>query len=371
MALQILNKDFGMISFRKYSILDLKNGAMAHDFSQSQIIPLSPLRLASYCHNPAARDDDFVLFTAVDGDECIAFRAVMPDYLNGKNGRIRVAWFSGNWVRDDVRRKGISTQLFYKIKEEWGDYLIFTNYAPASHQLYLKSNLFKSFYLRKGIRIYLKPPFVVIAKNKELSDPLKTLASIADKLFLLPFKLLYSKQFKQLPSVITSNLTDSKIPEYLSKNLKNSLSSRTVQEFQWIFRYGWLEKGEKELIYPFSWRFRDYEEKAYFIKNEDNTDLNGMMIVRIKNSLATIPFYFSKNSKASSELFEQLISDCLRHNIIYLTIYNPYLSAVAQEYTFFKKPVVQHYYTTDVIIDQLSTCSEIAFQDGDGEAAFV
>jgi GNAT superfamily N-acetyltransferase len=360
-----------MISFQHYTISDLKNGVVTHDFAKSQIIPLSPLRLTSYCHNPAARDEDFVLFTARVEDECIAFRTVLPDFLNGKDGQIRVAWFSGNWVRDDFRRMGISTRLFLEIKEKWGDFLIFTNYAPASQQLYLKTGAFKSIYQRKGIRLYLNPPFKVIAQNKGGTAPLKLIASVADKFATIPFKLLSKKHLQRNPFVIASELSNDKIPEYLSNNLKNSLSSRSTQEFQWIFGYGWLEKGEKDLRYPFSWRFTDYEESAYIIKNEDNINSDGIMIVRFKDYLATVPFYFAKNRKARKELFEHLIAACMQRNIVYLTVYHPELTSFAREKLFLKKTIIQHYYATDNVIGQLPTCNEINFQDGDGEAAFV
>ena len=360
-----------MISVHQYTISDLKNGVMTNDFARSKIIPVSSLRLASYCENPAARNEDFVLFAAMDGNECVAFRTVMPDFLNGKDGKVRVAWFSGNWVRDDMRRKGLSTQLFYTIREAWGDYLIFTNYAPVSEQLYLKSGLFKPFYRRAGTRLYIKPPFLLIAKNKEYPVLYRHFANFFDQITSFPFALTIKKLKKLIEGVETTKSSNSLITNTLPDFLKNSLSYRTKQEFQWIFDFPWIEEGETEKTYPFSWKFKNYHENAYYIHSKEKTDVNGIMVGRIKDSVATIPFYKAKNSTTGRALLDKFIADCVELNVIYVTFFNTELSLLAKDHKIFKKTVVQYYYSTDVVIDQLPSNHEIAFQDGDGDAAFV
>ena len=127
-------------------------------YSKSEsLVPVSPLRLRSYLENPRAKLSDPVLYEMRQKGEVVGYRTLLPDCFYDREGHPqRFAWLSGNWVRPDMRRRGISTQMLEMAEKQWEGRLMYTNYAPESKALYDSTGHFKIIANREGKRFYLR-----------------------------------------------------------------------------------------------------------------------------------------------------------------------------------------------------------------------
>lgn len=358
-----------MPKIEKYTIGQLRDEQVTKLLFSMSHWPISPARVVSYLSNPNARDDDFVIYLALEDENCIAFRTVFPDQIRGKNEEIRIAWLSGNWVSPAHRGKKLSQLLLAEVIKDWQDRLMFTNYSPVSEHLYLDSQHFSRFIEKKGQRYYFKSPLTLKFASSKL--PIKPIVNIADRLLdFFAMVLVHVRTQSQDISGIRHSIDFNSIPE---TPFPQSMSFRNRNHFKWIVDNPWIEPGEKEERYPFSWK-----EKGNMVIKKSllgaNGTTDGFVIINIKSQTATVPFFYCKTDACGLKLAATTINELVKLNISQLTVYNAsvnqLINAIPQQYIF-KKTIIQNYYATNGLMTQLNAPEWYRPEDGDGDVAFV
>ena len=134
------------LEIKKIRLKELNDFVKSEMFNQFEILPISPERVKSYINNPKAKPEDVVLYLGSINNALVAFRSLFAGELISDDLKTRFAWCSGNWVAPEFRRKGFSEQLLKEAYSDWSGKLMFTNYAPNSENLYLKTGWFHSIY---------------------------------------------------------------------------------------------------------------------------------------------------------------------------------------------------------------------------------
>ncbi len=137
---------------RVKELLEFCNSKMYADFV---VKPISPLRALSYVNNPRSNPDNYVLYMLFNNNNIIAFRTVLPDYING----VMFAWLSGVWVDNTHRGMKLSMSLFDEIFVDYNGKLAFTNYTGISEYNLLSTKKFAVVKNRTGKHFYFYPDF--------------------------------------------------------------------------------------------------------------------------------------------------------------------------------------------------------------------
>lgn len=297
-------------------------------YSQSEsIVPLTPLRLRSYLENPRAKPTDPVLFEMYHKGEIVAYRTLLPDCFYDINGDAqRFAWLSGNWVRPDLRRKGLSTQLLNMAEEQWQGRLMYTNYAPESKALYDTTGRFKSISKREGKRFYLRS-----ASEKLLSSRLgsRKLFFTADLLInklrepgLKRFRLPKQKFQCQVEQLLELDVPLSKV---VIRHSQHSLFRRDSEIFRWALENPWVtqEKGPS-LQYHFSHRANRFENRIYHMIHPDGKS-HGILWLLIHNNTLSAPYLFADSDQLYPAMAEIVVRTMIDRGCTHTTIRSPEL----------------------------------------------
>jgi GNAT superfamily N-acetyltransferase len=169
------------LRIEKIQLKNLESFVQSETFQQFNTIPITVLRAKSYLNNPHAHPNDVVLYLGFIEKQLVAFRSLFADRIFSDNEPIRFAWCSGNWVHPDFRRKGFSEQLLHETFTDWNGKLMFTNYAPNSEKLYLKTGKFKPIHQFQGFRGYLFPKTRKLIQSANKNWVTKFVFSAVDK----------------------------------------------------------------------------------------------------------------------------------------------------------------------------------------------
>jgi GNAT superfamily N-acetyltransferase len=238
---------------KKIQLNELEQFLESEEFRALQPKPVSSFRVVSYLNNPHAKPSDIVLYFFYIENNLIAYRTVFAAKLNGADERF--AWLSGNWVHPDYRRQGHSERLLNEILHDWDHRLMFTNYAPASLQLYLKSQQFKEIYFEVGRRFYL------FAKTEKLLGHrfkkavfifpvLDFLIQLTANIALRLFKPKKHEGFK----IEEAGFPDEACLLLDEREKSNYLFERGKKELEWIFSNPWVSTTDDSFAdnYAFS-----------------------------------------------------------------------------------------------------------------------
>ncbi|MGQ7867892.1 GNAT family N-acetyltransferase [Sunxiuqinia sp. sy24] len=355
------------MELKKIRLRELETFLGSDFFRELETKPISPARVASYVNNPHAEADDPVLYLFHDDNKLIAFRSLFSAGLMNQSKRI--AWLSGSWVHPDYRRRGYSTQLLAEVMKDWGDRLLFTNYAPASLQVYLKSEQFTPIFLEDGQRFYF---FVRTADL--LGDRFKGMTflfKIVDFfIYLLAslMRLLYHpRRWKKL-NIDVLDFPDAACYKLVEAKKDGYLFERGQKELEWIFAYPWVSSSNKELIadYPFSSFARQFHYKT--VKFMKGRRLIGFLIYSIRDGhLKTVHMQLPPDSLRVAARF--LIQLSVREKIEMLTILEPKLAKKIQKHAnpfLFHKKIEQGIYSSFPI-----SAAMRKIQDGEGDFIFT
>lgn len=362
-----------MYQIKKYTIGQLKDQQIVDYLFSLSTWPISPARLASYVCNPCANSDDCVIYVAIENNQCIAFRSLLPDTIRAKDEYVKVAWMSGNWVKPEFRGQKLSLAIFNEVVKDWGDRLIFTNYSPASEKIYLVSNHFTCFSHKNGMRYYFRSP---LRTKHSASGPAIYLTSLViDKIIDVIWRLVNSivSQPDRLNEESENVLDKINFSSTSSHLFPTSLSNRTTAHFQWIVDNPWLIDGAMKNCYPFSWQNMG---NGVFQKSviDNNEVVIGFIMMNIKNKTATIPYAYFENDEVGMILIKLVLKEIYHQKIIFLTIYNPQLIRLmngSKKGVLTKKKMFQNYYVSKALCPLLYPADWYQPQDGDGDVAFV
>ncbi len=260
-------------------------------------VPLSPLRLDSYLRNPRAEAADPVLFELLQEGELLAYRTLLPDCFFDRDGfPYRFAWLSGNWVRPDKRRQGLSTRLLEMAEEHWQGRLMYTNYAPDSKALYDHTGRFRVIANREGKRFYLRSATEELLGKRLGSGKLLHFADqVVNQLregSIEKFRLREqdSCMVKRIPDF------DESYSEIVNTIQKESLFRRDSHIFNWALENPWVtQESSPALQYQFSYQARRFENILYHFSCKD-TGKEGLAWLVLHNRVLSVPYFFAEEN---------------------------------------------------------------------------
>lgn len=373
--IQIETLEFTIKKIRLRELSTFKESSL---YKGLDVIPISTNRIESYVNNPRANEEDVVLYLAFEDEKLVAFRTIFADSINILQNQYKFGWFSGNWVHNNYRRKGISTLLLNEVMSDWDSKLLYTNYAPNSKQLYDKSNKFDLFLEKQGMRLYFTMQLeALLTPRHPFFQNIKILLRITDwgiNILLYPFRKMNALRFKKWlkPAIIEDKLTD-KQKEYLFQN-NNSIFKRSEPEYNWIFNYPWItEKIRDNAFYPFSSHANRFYYKFLSVDNGAG-EICGLAIIKYRDGKITTP-YFNADKRFEHNLSMALIAFCYKEKAKLLTSYSPeFLASLKNRngIAFLRKDMSQKYFITKSFKNALPLNEVIisAF-DGDGDYIFT
>ena len=371
------NKSLLRYRILKIKLKDLEHFSESKLFLESKIVALSKNRILSYMNNPRAENNDTILYLAVIEKEIIAFRSLLPDFMLIKSKKIRFAWFSGSWVDERHRRKGVSTALMDEAFNDWEEKLLYTNYAPASKSLYDKSKRFTLLIEKTGIRLYFK------VKLSELLPPKNTwfrrtkpLLKATD--YLSNFiSVIYMSFIKDRKSLFNKNISISDRPtveqyEFIEHHNK-SIFGRGKDEYKWIFNYPWITTYNNETRpYPFS-----HYAKSFFYKTltaYNGNEIIGIAVIKVRDDKLDVPVFISLNTETSKALTRSIINICYSNDVSTLTCFHEnFINSIndIKHIALFRKKMKQKYYISKSMKNNYITSTIIHTIDGDGDYIFT
>jgi GNAT superfamily N-acetyltransferase len=282
--------------FYKIKHADLLQYSKSDAFQKLDEKPVSQERIASYLNNPNALPDDYVLYVLSAENQLIAYRSLLPDNY-GDCSKTHFAWLSGNWVHPKFRGQGFSSRLLNEAQKDWGDKLMYTNYAPESHSLYQKSGLFHEISSRNGVRFYL------FAKTRKLllhrvAKPMRVFLPVLD-FFISIFAQIKIKTSgkSRLDACQIEVLQHPDDAFYKAFNQRKiSGFQRSDSELKWILNYPWISNTDNNQSYFFS----HYAKTMYYqflrIKN-DSGEMSAWAILHFRDGMLKVPYYDAENQE--------------------------------------------------------------------------
>jgi hypothetical protein len=360
------------LEIKKIRLKELNDFVKSKRFNQFEILPISLERAKSYINNPNTKPENFVLYLGFINNSLVAFRSLFAGELISDDLKIRFAWCSGNWVAKDFRRKGFSEQLLKEAYSDWSGKLMFTNYAPNSEKLYLKTGWFHSIHKFNGVRAYLFPKTGKLVSRANSNTILKIIFSIIDLFIQLAASLrIFFYHIKTSDNIRFETISQMDEQCFKFKNTDHSkfLFNRDQDELQWIFNFSWISKNKNSIAekYPFS-SFVDsfsYQTVKIFVENK----FAGFFLFSIREGhLKTL--YFNVEDGIEKEIAQYLKQYCCNYKIEIITVYN---SKIAREFFIKKFPFLhlkkygQNIYSSF----EINNNKKFRFQDGDGDVIFT
>lgn len=362
-----------MLRIKKYRLSELQAFVNSPLYEAMEVVPVSKHRVNSYINNPRANADDFVLYMAFLGDELVGYRTLLPDMLYVDEATLRVAWLSGNWVSPAHRRKGISSQIFRQVFDDWEGRLLYTNYAPESKAVYDKTGKFTHVQSLPGVRLYLRPClYPILSKRGKQFRFLKPLWWTVDRILWLINPLpLFAKGIKLrgvgLEYVAT---VDDELAKLFEEATDASPLQRKRQELEWIMKFPWLvpsplgdRVGERYFFSASPKRFQQQLVKVYKEKT-----LAGFIMLNHTDGVASVPYVSFQPEDV--ELFTKII---LKHAMAVgadrLTVYHAELSRSLRSlkpFGLLSRKQYRNYFAS-----QSLSLSNTTFLEGDGDCVFV
>ncbi|KOH46161.1 GNAT family N-acetyltransferase [Sunxiuqinia dokdonensis] len=308
----------------KIRLQDLEAFGRSERFRTFDTKPISLARIQSYLNNPHAEPSDVVLYLLHEENKLIAFRTVFAARLMNQSKRF--AWLSGNWVHPGHRRQGYSKKLLDEALKDWDERLMFTNYAPASLQLYLKTKQFQTVYLDHGTRFYFyfKSRKVLAERHPKLDfllpvlDLFIRLAASFTHLLFRPLRVRhFSMKESALPDETCLTMAESKKDSYLF--------ARGRRELEWILNYPWISLTDDQFVhnYPFLSFAGQFKYRTIKIFQEEK--LIGFIVVLLRDGhMRTVHLQLPYDSMRIAARF--LIRVAVKNKVESLTVLNPKLA---------------------------------------------
>ncbi len=336
-------------------------------------VPLSPLRLDSYLKNPRAEATDPVLFELRQEGELLAYRTLLPDCFFDRNGLpYRFAWLSGNWVRPDMRRKGLSTRLLEMAEEHWQGRLMYTNYAPDSKALYDHTGRFRVIAKKEGLRFYLRSATEeLLGKGPGSGKLLHFADQVVNQLregSVEKFKLREQDSclVKRIPNF------DGSYSEIGNTIQKESLFRRDSPIFSWALENPWVtQETSPALQYQFSYQARRFENILYHFSCKD-TGKEGLAWLVLHNRVLSVPYFFAEENQVLPCMAGTILRTMIDEDCTHTTLRNPELIKSLSQ---FKKIFLSTRKMPQLIFahEKLGDLfpEKPVIQDGDGDVMFT
>lgn len=338
------------------------------------LLPVSPLRLDSYLHNPRAQLSDKVLFEMWDEGRLIAYRTLLPDCFFDESGNAhRFAWLSGNYVIPEYRRQGISTRLLQHAEACWEGRLMYTNYAPVSKAVYDRSGQFRLLARREGARYYLRSASADLLKERvgNFTQVLKLADRLANR--LVERKL---ERYDQAPdeacAVSRIVISDPVVQILLEREAGGSLFRRDAEVFKWIVDHPWVtEKKDPVLPYHFSLSADRFENLLYKFELRDGEG-SGFLWLVVHDRKMSAPYLFTDREKLIPYMARVFMETMIGRKIAYATVRHPALNEALlahRKWFLSVRSMPQLIFIHKMIQGKIP--EDYSLQDGDGDVVFT
>lgn len=307
-----------------------------------------------------------------DGQKLVAFRTFFADMICASADGKRFGWCSGNWVHPLYRRMGWSFKMLNQAHADWQGRLMFTNYAPESEKLYLKSGMFKPIHSFSGVRAYL---YYKVSERFNLNDKNilhKTIAKTVDGIAGAVARCSSSFFRHRLPDGIRFDdvgVPDDQCYKLVEKSSMNPYFCRGRREMEWILRFPWISAENRDV--SFRYPFSSWSETFHYhtIKIFERNAFKGFFIFSMRNrKMKTL--FFAVEPGLEDEIASFIKDYAIENKIEVITIYN---SPVAGQLFKRKFPFLHvKKYGQRIYSSFMTTGSEgFQFQDGDGDVFFT
>lgn len=337
------------------------------------LVPVSPLRLRSYLKNPRAEMSDPVLFEMRQNDEVIAYRTLLPDcFYDNKDQPQRFAWLSGNWVRPDKRRQGISTRLLELAEENWQGRLMYTNYAPDSKAVYDNTDRFSVIAKRDGLRFYLRSGAEDLLGDRMGS---RRFLGFADRLInQLREKKIRNYKFASGPPCGVTPLDGfiAQLSELVKMLQQDTLFRRDREIFEWALEYPWVtEQACDPVNYHFSYKANRFEN-ILLQYSHPHKDIHGIMWIIIHNRVLSVPYFFAGDPDLEHCMAECIVQTMIKKDCTHTTIRSQKLLEHMKSY---RKLFLSHKQMPQLIFAHRDLMELLPdkriIHDGDGDVMFT
>lgn len=361
-----------MFEIKKIRIDELEGFLKSEMFQNFSVVPVTPARAKSYLQNPRAKSGDVVLYLGFIEKQLVAFRSLFADVAFVDEKTIRFAWCSGSWVHPEFRRKGYSLQLLKEAYSDWNGKLMFTNYAPESEKLNVKTGWFQPIHKFNGVRCYLFPKTRKLVSVSNKNGFTKIIFSGLDFLINVYSSLKVSFFTPKMNSGFRFEeflFPDKACFEWIREKSTDFLFKRGEAELKWIFENPWISSNNKQFSerYPFS----SFSEKHYYqtVKVYRTDKFVGFFIFSVREGhLKTLYFHIEKGIE--NGVAGYLKRFCVENKIEVATIYNYGVAAqlFKRKFPFLHaKKSGQNIYSSF----EITNVENYGFQDGDGDVIFT
>jgi GNAT superfamily N-acetyltransferase len=361
------------MDLKSYTLAELEPYLRPLFSNPESTLPLSPLRLDSYLKNPRAEATDPVLFELRQEGELLAYRTLLPDCFFDRDGLpYRFAWLSGNWVRPDKRRQGLSTRLLEMAEEHWQGRLMYTNYAPASKALYDHTGRFWVLANREGKRFYLRSATEELLGNRLGSW---RLLHRADQLI----NQLRKGSLEGIKTGREDSCRMDRVQNFqgdysalVNTIQKASLFRRDSNIFNWALEYPWVtQEAGQSLPYHFSYQTSRFENILYHFSNPE-TGQQGIAWLLLHKRVLSVPYIFAEDKSLFPHMARSILRCMIDCDCTHTTLRSPEL---IQSLSHFKKVFLhtrkmpQRLFAHENLRNLLP--EQPVIQDGDGDVMFT
>ena len=316
------------MDLKSYTLEELEPYLYTLYADPKSLVPIPPTRLRSYLNNPRANLSDPVLFEMRKDGEVMGYRTLLPDCFYDREGNPqRFAWLSGNWVRPDMRRRGISTRLLEMAEKQWEGRLMYTNYAPDSKALYDHTGRFRLLANREGKRFHLRSATEdLLAHRLGSRKVLQTTDLLINNLRERSLEKFSIRQDIRCSAEQVDGFI-AQLSELTGKLQQDALFRRDREIFEWALEYPWVtEQACDPINYHFSYRANRFENILYHVIHP-NGHCQGILWLIIHNNVLSVPYLFAGDKSLYACMAGTIIRTMIDSGITHTTIRNPELIA--------------------------------------------
>jgi len=352
------------------------------EYKTTKYVAISKHRALSHLRNPRVKPDDLVLVLIYEAAEMVAYLGVFADDLHFSTGVEHVGWLSCMWVHPKMRGKGIAKQLIQRVFEAWEYKILVTEFTPAAHGLYNRTEQFLDLAKPEGIRGYLRLNLAyLLPKKDEKWNKWKPFLRGIDALFNVPNALRLkgwksaSLKSKGLSFEYLSEIDDESWT-FIEANKSKELMNRSREDLTWLVKNPWLLssglKDHNAKRYHFSATdiaFTFLNIKVY----DDKLNMLGFLLISIRDKNMKVPYAYFLDG-AAEQILAVLYEHLLSLKLDMLTVFHPKLvqSIKNNKTPFFKtRNFKRHYIISKVLGEQLAATPNFTIQDGDADAVFT
>lgn len=341
-------------------------------FSNSQNIPISPLRAIAQQHNPRAEKEDIALLIALDeSEELVSYVGCLPDQM-AQHPLEKISWNSC-WWRHPEKGKRVALPLLLRAIQLWDGRMLFDDLPDHSKQILETLGGF-SFREMAGLRCFLKFKFHKIFQGNTLKGKLLYgLDGILNRSWLpLNIYRWSSSQAKFNIRLETITRIDAETERWIENHRQQELIGRGAKDLNWILEYPWMSTKSKDAFsekYFFSSFAKVFENHVFQLWEKEQ--LIAVLFFTQRDGQVKLPYiYFDKNKMevvvfAILKILIQLKAEtftCFQQEVC---------TAIQQQKTPFyhRKKIVKTFGIAKTLEKYLEESPVI--QDGDGDWVFT